>query len=83
MERRDFVKKAILTSFATTLGTKIVFGNSLPKEYTPIGLQNLGLFKLFVNLKKLIISCLTTNHLTIEKGRRARLTNMERYEFEN
>ena len=55
MERRDFVKKATLTSFATLLGAKIVFGKNLSKEYIPIGLQNPEPFKLFKKHKDMVV----------------------------
>tara|TARA_R110002073_G_scaffold14554_1_gene59269 strand:+ start:38209 stop:39429 length:1221 start_codon:yes stop_codon:yes gene_type:complete len=55
MERRDFVKKATLTSFATLLGAKIVFGKNLSADYVPIGLQDPDPFKLFKKHKEMVV----------------------------
>ena len=55
MERIDFVKKATLTSFATLLGAKIVFGKNLSADYLPIGLQDPDPFKLFKKHKEMVV----------------------------
>ncbi len=47
MERRKFVKRATLASLASFLGTEIVFGDSLPSGYHPLGLQEPDPFKMF------------------------------------
>jgi len=47
MHRRNFVKKTILGTMAGAIGTKIVFGNYMPKGYAPLGLQDPDPFKLF------------------------------------
>ncbi|PRX56495.1 sulfite oxidase [Flagellimonas meridianipacifica] len=47
MNRRRFISQTSLTSFATILGADIVFGNNLPKGYTPLALQDTDPFKLF------------------------------------
>lgn len=47
MQRRRFIKKTTLASFASVLNAEIVFGTSLPKGYTPLGLQEPDPFKLF------------------------------------
>ena len=47
MERRKFVKRATLASLASFLGTEIVFGDSLPAGYDPLGLQEPDPFKMF------------------------------------
>ena len=39
--RRNFIKKTTLATFSAALGTKIVYGNFLPKGLIPIGLENL------------------------------------------
>ena len=47
MQRRKFVKKASLTSLATIIGSNIVFGDTLPIGYRPLGLQEPDPFKMF------------------------------------
>ncbi len=47
MERRKFIKKATLTSLATLIGTEIVFGSNMFKDYQPVALQKPDPFKLF------------------------------------
>ncbi len=47
MERRKFVQNATLASLASILGTKIVFGDSLPAGYHPLGIQEPDPFKMF------------------------------------
>lgn len=55
MKRRDFTKKATLTAFATFIGAKIVFGSNLPKNYTPLALQEPDPFKMFKKHKDMIV----------------------------
>lgn len=47
MKRRKFIERTTLASFASLLGTKIVFSNSFPIGYQPLGLQEPDPFKLF------------------------------------
>ncbi len=47
MQRRKFVKRAALTSLGALLGAKIVYGDSLPAGYQPLGLQEPDPFKMF------------------------------------
>ena len=47
MKRRNFIKKATLASFATLIGTEIVFGTNMLKDYQPLALQEPDPFKLF------------------------------------
>jgi DMSO/TMAO reductase YedYZ molybdopterin-dependent catalytic subunit len=47
MKRRNFIKKATLTSFATIIGTEIVFGKNIITGYQPLGIQEPDPFKLF------------------------------------
>lgn len=47
MKRRNFIKKATLTSFATIIGTEIVFGKNIIAGYQPLGIQEPDPFKLF------------------------------------
>jgi DMSO/TMAO reductase YedYZ molybdopterin-dependent catalytic subunit len=55
MKRRNFIKKATLTSFAALLGTEIVFGSNIYKGYTPIALQEPDPFKLFKKNKGMVV----------------------------
>jgi sulfite oxidase len=47
MERRKFIKKATLTSLATLIGTEIIFGANMLKDYQTLALQESDPFKLF------------------------------------
>ncbi len=47
MERRKFIKKTTLTSLAALIGTEIVFGSNMLKNYKPLALQETDPFKLF------------------------------------
>jgi len=47
MERRKFIKKTTLTSLAALIGTEIVFGSNMLKDYKPLALQESDPFKLF------------------------------------
>ena len=47
MKRRNFIKKATLSSFAAIIGVDIVFGANIIEGYTPLALQESDPFKLF------------------------------------
>ncbi|MBO3117215.1 sulfite oxidase [Winogradskyella sp. DF17] len=55
MKRRDFVKKATLSSFAALIGAEIVFGSKMYDGYTPIALQDPDPFKLFNKHKDMVV----------------------------
>ena len=55
MKRRDFVKKATLSSFATLIGAELVFGSKMLEGYTPIALQDPDPFKLFSKNSEMIV----------------------------
>ncbi len=55
LKRRDFVKKATLSSFATLIGTELVFGSHMRDGYTPLALQNPDPFKLFNKNKDMVV----------------------------
>mgnify|MGYP000645723830 CR=1 FL=1 len=55
MKRRNFVKKATLSSLATLIGAEIVFGNNMLKDYTPLALQETDPFKLFKKNKEMVV----------------------------
>jgi len=46
-KRRSFIKKASLTTLATLVGTDIIYGEFIPKDYAPLALQDPDPFKLF------------------------------------
>jgi sulfite oxidase len=47
MERRKFIKKATLASFVALIGSEIIFGTNMLKDYQPLALQKADPFKLF------------------------------------
>ncbi len=47
MKRRNFVQHTLLGGLAAALGTELVFGTNLPKNYIPLGLQDPDPFRLF------------------------------------
>ena len=55
MKRRDFVKKTTLVSFATLIGTELVFGSKMLEGYTPLALQDPDPFKLFNKNKDMVV----------------------------
>lgn len=55
MKRRSFVKKTVLSSFATIIGADIVFGAQMTQGYTPLALQDPDPFKLFNKNKEMIV----------------------------
>jgi len=55
LKRRSFVKKATLTSFATLIGTEIIFGSNLLDGYVPLALQDPDPFKMFNKHKEMIM----------------------------
>lgn len=55
MERRTFVKKAVLSSFSAIIGAELVFGSKLPHGYKPLALQESDPFKMFKKNKEMVI----------------------------
>ncbi|NNC50347.1 MAG: sulfite oxidase [Flaviramulus sp.] len=55
MKRRNFIKKATLSSFATLIGSEIVFGSKMFEGYQPIALQDPDPFKMFSKNKEMIV----------------------------
>ncbi len=55
MKRRQFVKKAALTSFATIIGAEIVNGTAMPKGYQPLAIQENDPFKLFQLDREMVV----------------------------
>lgn len=57
MKRRDFVKKATLSSFASLIGTELIFGSQMLRGYTPLALQDPDPFKMFnKNLEMVVLN---------------------------
>lgn len=55
MKRRDFVKKATLSSLATLIGTEIVFGSNLLENYIPLALEDSDPFKMYNKHKDMVV----------------------------
>lgn len=55
LKRRDFVKKATLSSFAALIGTELVFGSRMIDGYTPLALMDPDPFKLFKKHKDMVV----------------------------
>jgi len=55
LKRRNFVKKAALSSFATIIGVEIVFGSNLLEGYTPLALQDPDPFKMFKKNTEMVV----------------------------
>jgi len=55
LKRRSFVKKATLSSFATLIGSEIVFGSNILEGYIPLALQDPDPFKMFNKHKEMIV----------------------------
>src|SRR5690606_7019315 len=55
MERRNFVKRATLSSLAGIIGADIVFGANMPLGYTPLIVQDPDPFKMFDLNKEMVV----------------------------
>ncbi|WP_397362647.1 sulfite oxidase [Olleya sp. R77988] len=55
MKRRNFVKKATLSSFATLIGAELVFGSKMLEGYTPLALQDPDPFKMFKKNPEMVV----------------------------
>jgi DMSO/TMAO reductase YedYZ molybdopterin-dependent catalytic subunit len=55
LKRKEFIKKAALSSFAILLGTDIVFGSKILNGYTPLALDGTDPFTLFGKDKGMLI----------------------------
>jgi DMSO/TMAO reductase YedYZ molybdopterin-dependent catalytic subunit len=55
LKRRDFVKKATLSSFAMLIGAEIVYGSNLLENYTPLALDGTDPFKMYAKHKDMIV----------------------------
>lgn len=55
MKRRNFIKKAALTSIGTVVGAEIVFAHMIPEGYVPLALQDPDPFKMFAKNKEMVV----------------------------
>lgn len=55
MERRNFVGKVALGAISGIIGTEIVFGSTMPADYTLLALQDNDPFKLFAKDKEMVV----------------------------
>lgn len=55
MKRRNFIRKAALTSAGTILGAEIVFAHVMPEGYVPLAFQDPDPFKMFAKNKEMIV----------------------------
>jgi DMSO/TMAO reductase YedYZ molybdopterin-dependent catalytic subunit len=55
MKRRNFIKKAALTSIGTVVGAEIVFAHMMPENYVPLALQDPDPFKMFAKNKEMVV----------------------------
>lgn len=55
MKRRNFINRSALSVLSTLLGAEIIYGNLLPKGYTPLALQDPDPFQLFKKDKSMVV----------------------------
>jgi sulfite oxidase len=55
LKRREFIKKATLSSFAVLLGADIIFGSKLKEGYIPVALQGTDPFTMFGKNKGMVV----------------------------
>lgn len=55
LNRRSFVKKSVLSSFAAIVGAEIVFGSNMIDGYTPLALQEPDPLKLFKKNNEMVV----------------------------
>ncbi len=55
MKRREFVKKATLSSFTALIGAELVFGSKMLAGYQPLALQDPDPFKMFNKNPEMIV----------------------------
>ena len=55
MKRRNFIKKAALSSLTAVVGTEIVFGNFIPSGYKLLALQDPDPFKMFDKSEEMVV----------------------------
>jgi DMSO/TMAO reductase YedYZ molybdopterin-dependent catalytic subunit len=55
LKRRDFVKNATLSSFASLIGAELVFGSNMLDGYIPLALQDPDPFKMFNKNTEMVV----------------------------
>ncbi|MBT8263402.1 MAG: sulfite oxidase [Bacteroidia bacterium] len=55
MKRREFVKKATLSSFTALIGAELVFGSKMLEGYKPLALQDPDPFKMFNKNPEMVV----------------------------
>lgn len=55
MKRRSFIKKTVLSSFATIIGAELVYGSNIIEGYTPLAIQKPDPFKMFNKNKGMVV----------------------------
>lgn len=55
MKRREFVKKATLSSFTALIGAELVFGSKMLEGYEPLALQDPDPFKMFNKNPEMVV----------------------------
>ena len=55
VKRRKFIEGSALGLMSAALGTEIVYGNFIPKDYIPLGLQDPDPFSLFDKDKRMVV----------------------------
>lgn len=55
MKRRFFIEKTALASMSTVVGANIVLGATMPKDYTPLALQDPDPFKMFGKDRQMVV----------------------------
>ena len=53
--RRNFIKRASVATLGALIGSRIVFGNNLPKGYLPVALQDADPYEMFGKHKDMVV----------------------------
>jgi DMSO/TMAO reductase YedYZ molybdopterin-dependent catalytic subunit len=53
--RRDFIKRTSVATLGALIGSRIVFGNNLPKGYLPVALQDTDPYEMFGKHKDMVV----------------------------
>lgn len=53
--RRNFIKRSSLATLGALIGSRIVFGNNLPKDYVPVILQDGDPYSMFKKNKEMVV----------------------------
>lgn len=53
--RRNFIKRSSIATLGALIGSRIVFGNNLPKDYVPVILQDGDPYSMFKKNKEMVV----------------------------